>query len=92
MLREHRNAVADADDEALFKLLAETQHDYELFRAGKIGRETDAVGLDPDAVGGFGFSSFLMGDAIRERMAEITKNAEERVRGVEEEERTTRRV
>lgn len=91
-LREHRDAVAHADDEALFKLLAETQHDYELFRAGKIGREVEAVGPDPDAIGGFGFSSFLMGDAIRERMSEITKAAEDRLRQAEEAERQTRRL
>ncbi len=91
VLREHRNAVADRDDESLFKLLAETQLDYELFRGGKIGRESDAVG--PEAAGaGFGFSSFLMGDAIRERMADITKIAEDRVRDAEETERTTRRL
>ncbi len=91
-LREHRDAVADEDDEALFKLLAETQHDYELFRGGKIGRESDAVGPDAEAIGGYGFSSFLMGDAIRERMGEITKAAEDRLRDTDEAERTTRRI
>lgn len=92
VLREHRDAIADENDEGLFKLLAETQHDYEIFRAGKIGRESQAVGPDDGAIGGYGFGSFLMGEAIRERMAEITKNAEDRLRETEEAERTTRRI
>jgi prephenate dehydrogenase len=84
-----KDLLEPANDENLFKLLAQTELEYTAYRAGKVGRES-ATQL-PDAAG-FDFSSFLMGEAVKQKMHEITNAQEERVRERDAERRSRREV
>jgi prephenate dehydrogenase len=89
-LREVRDYVADIENEEdLFKLLAQTELEYGAYRDGKVGREADS---HLQEVGGFDFGSFMMGEALREKMRDITHEQEERVKRKEEERRTRRNI
>lgn len=89
-LSELKHEMLDpANDESLFKLLAQTELEYASYRAGNVGRE-HASAL-PDA-GGFDFSSFLMGEAVKQKMQEITHAQEERLRERDAERRVRREI
>jgi prephenate dehydrogenase len=89
-LREVRDYVTDkSHEENLFKLLAQSELEYGVYRGGKVGREVESGMQD---VSGFDFGSFLMGEALREKMREITRDQEERMKRLDQEQRSRRNV
>lgn len=89
-LGEFKDQLRDpANDENLFKLLAQTELEYASYRAGKVGR--DSATQLPDAAR-FDFSSFMMGEAVKQKMHEITNAQEERVRERDAERRVRREI
>ncbi len=68
-LRELRERVMDQEGEGdLFKLLAQTEFEHTAYRAGKVGRDVKNPMADAPM---FDFSSFIMGEALKQKMHEI---------------------
>ena len=87
-LRELRERVADVEDDAgLFRLIAENEYEYTAYRNGKIGREetTNAPDLSP-----MSFQEMLTGGWVSDKLGEITRNSEERMRDRDKERRDRR--
>ena len=81
---------ATEDEEELFRYLAQAQFEHESFINGKIGRAEVEPGMDKSV--GFDFGSFLMGDVIRDKLAEVQRNQEERLTDLEKKQRSKRNV
>jgi prephenate dehydrogenase len=89
-LRELREAVMKPDgEEDLFKLIAQTEFEYAAYRGGKVGREVKDHTSDAPT---FDFSSFIMGEAIKQKMHEISRSQEERLKEQDEARRLRRDV
>jgi prephenate dehydrogenase len=77
-LAELRDRIdyGDAMNEDLYKLIAATQWEYDLFRKGKVGREekglSDTRDMEP------GMLDFLAGGWVREKLTQLNKDAEDR--------------
>jgi len=77
-LEEMRERVLNVSgEEDLFKLLAQMEFEYAAYRNGKVGREVESTLSDLPS---FDIGSFIMGEAIREKMREITRDQDERVK------------
>ena len=76
-------------EEDLFKLLASTEWEYASFRGGKIGREVKSN--VPDAAA-FDIQSFIMGEAIKDKMNAISKDQDQRLKEQEERRRFRRDI
>lgn len=88
-LREIRDRLADQQaEEDFFKLLAATEFEYDAFRHGKVGREEKG----PDTDTSFSFQDFIAGAWVRERIQDMMKDSEDRMRQIEERDRTRRDV
>lgn len=81
---------ATEEEEELFRYLAQAQFEHESFINGKIGRAEGEPGMDKSA--GFDFGSFLMGDVIRDKLAEVQRNQEDRLTDLEKKQRSKRNV
>ena len=81
---------ATEEEEELFRYLAQAQFEHESFINGKIGRAEGEPGMDKSA--GFDFGSFLMVDVIRDKLAEVQRNQEERLTDLEKKQRSKRNV
>ena len=89
-LRELRDRVADIDgDQELFKLIAENEYEYTAYRNGKVGREESSgtPSLSP-----MSFQEMLTGGWVSDKLDEITKGSEERVRENEQRRRDRRDI
>jgi len=77
-LSELRDQIdsGEALNEDLYKLIAATQWEYDLFRNGKVGREekglSDTKDMEP------GMLDFLAGGWVREKLGQLNKDAEDR--------------
>lgn len=90
-LQELRRRLLDAEGEDdFYKLLAATELEYGLFKSGKVGREVE--GDQPAADIGGSFQDFVAGAWVREKFNEIMKSSEDRLRDLDEQERSRRRV
>jgi prephenate dehydrogenase len=88
-LQEFRRRLLDIESQDdLYKLLAATELEYNEFRLGKVGRD-ERVGASIDTAG---ITDFLAGGWIRDRLTQVMKDSEERLREMSEEERSKRRV
>ncbi len=91
-LLDLRDRINDVDNEGdLYKLLAATEYEYTGFRNGLVGRE-EKVGADVNAVGAFSFSDFLAGGWVSEKLREVMKDSEDRLRTLDEHDRNRRNV
>ena len=70
-----RRNFEDLDDEDLFRLIAQIELDYSAFMEGAIGRqeESNMEGTSSD------FGALLIGHAMKDKLDEMTKGAEQRV-------------
>ncbi|MEX2446257.1 MAG: prephenate dehydrogenase/arogenate dehydrogenase family protein [Dehalococcoidia bacterium] len=77
-LREMRDQLADpASEQDLFKLIAGNEFEYVAYRNGKVGREEK--NKSPD-MSGYTIQDFLMGGWAKDKIDEIARSSEERVR------------
>jgi len=89
-LQEMRGQLQDADQEILFQEIAQVELDYSAFQIGAFRRESktdsamDRAKLD--------FSSLLIGELAREKIAQITRDSEERLKEIEIEDRMRRNI
>ncbi len=91
-LLDLRDRINDVDNEGnLYKLLAATEFEHTGFRNGLVGRE-EKVGADVNAVGAFSFSDFLAGGWVSEKMREVMKDSDDRLKTLEEHDRTRRNI
>ena len=91
-LLDLRDRINDVDNEGdLYKLLAATEFEQTGFRNGIVGRE-EKVGGNMDEVGAFSFSDFLAGGWVSEKLREVTKDSEARLKSLEEHDRNRRSV
>ncbi len=90
-LQELRRRLVDAEaEDDLYKLLAATELEYSQFRSGKVGREE---GKEKEALDiGGSFQDFVAGAWVREKFNEIMKDSEDRLREMDAEERTRRKI
>ena len=87
-----RDRINDVDNEGdLYKLLAATEFEHVGFRNGLIGRE-EKVGADVSAVGAFSFSDFLAGGWVSDKLREVMKDSEDRLKVLDDHDRTRRNV
>lgn len=87
-----RDRINDVDNEGdLYKLLAATEFEHTGFRNGVVGRE-EKVGADVRSVGVFSFSDFLAGGWVSEKLREVMNDSEDRLKKLEEHDRTRRNV
>ena len=77
-LVELRGQIEDTEksNENLYRLIAATQWEYDLFRNGKVGREekglSDTKDLEP------GMMDFIAGGWVKEKLGQMDKDAEKR--------------
>lgn len=91
-LLDLRDRINDVDNEGdLYKLLAATEFEHTGFRNGIVGRE-EKVGANLSEVGAFSFSDFLAGGWVSEKLREVTKDSESRLKALEEHDRNRRNV
>lgn len=79
------------DEEELFRYLAQAQYEHDNFMHGKIGR-SESSEPSMDSTVGYDFGSFLMGDVIRDKLAEIQRGQEDRLTALDDEQRSRRNV
>ena len=91
-LLDLRDRINDVDNEGdLYKLLAATEFEHTGFRNGLIGRE-EKVGADVNAVGAFSFSDFLAGGWVSEKLREVMKDSDDRLKNLEARDRMRRSI
>ena len=91
-LLDLRDRINDVDNEGdLYKLLAATEFEHTGFRNGQIGR-VETGGPDMDKVSGFSFSDFLAGGWVGEKLREVLKDSDDRLKAAEQRDRTNRNV
>ena len=89
-LREMRARLTNTEtDEDLFKLIAESEYEYTAYRNGKVGREELSTTSE---VSSLSFQEMLTGGWVRDKLDEVTKGSEERVREIEARRRDRRDV
>ncbi|MDA0300920.1 MAG: prephenate dehydrogenase/arogenate dehydrogenase family protein [Chloroflexi bacterium] len=87
-LRER--VAAPEHEEVLFRQMAEASFEYSAFINGKVGREEPTHTAGSTAA--FSFQDFLAGGWMREKMAEVTGGAENRLAEIERQKRMRRDV
>jgi prephenate dehydrogenase len=87
-LRER--VAAPEHEEALFRQMAEASFEYSAFINGKVGREepTENAG----AAAAFSFQDFLAGGWMKEKLAEVTGDGDNRLAEIERQKRMRREV
>lgn len=91
-LQELRRRVADESaEEDLYRLIAATEWEYTGFRAGNIGRQ-EKGGEAMSAIDGVSFGEFLAGSWVTDKLATLTREAEDRVAQREAMERARRNI
>lgn len=91
-LLDLRDRINDVDNEGnLYKILAATEFEHTGFRNGLVGR-TEKVSANLDEVGAFSFGDFLAGGWVGEKLRQVMKDSEDRLRTIEEHDRTRRNV
>lgn len=89
-LQELRRRLVDMEGEDdFYRLLAATNLEHAEFKYGKVGREEKPVGQKLESAG---LSDYLAGAWIRDKFQEVMTASEERLRQMDEEERTRRRI
>jgi prephenate dehydrogenase len=89
-LLEIRDRLADEEgEEDFFKLLAATEFEYSTYQLGKVGREESRPALDSAE---FSFQDFIAGTWVRERINQVAKDADDRLRERETEARRRRDI
>ncbi|MEX2373801.1 MAG: prephenate dehydrogenase/arogenate dehydrogenase family protein [Dehalococcoidia bacterium] len=89
-LQELRRRLVDVEaEDDLYKLMAATELEYSRYRSGKVGR--DEGDEQPSDIGG-SFQDFVAGAWVREKFTQIMADSEQRLREMDEEERSKRRV
>ncbi len=87
-LMEIRDRLDDLEgEEDFFKLLAATEFEYSVYRLGKVGREEGKSELDSAE---FTIQDFLAGTWVRERINQMTKDSDDRLREQQTAERRRR--
>ena len=88
-LQEIREEISEHDREQLFTQIAQTELDYSAFTLGIVGRQEESVGVD---TAGLDFSAMLVGQAMKDKIDEMSEGSEERVRERELESRMKRDI
>ncbi|MBT5773531.1 MAG: hypothetical protein HOH95_04050, partial [Dehalococcoidia bacterium] len=88
-LRRIRDDIDNHDREELFTQIAKTELDYSAYLLGAIGRREESVGVD---TAGLDFSSMLVGQAMKDKIDQMSEGSEERVRERELESRLKRDI
>jgi len=89
-LQELRRRLVDVEGEDdFYRLLSATNIDHNEFKFGKVGREEKVSGERIEAAG---VSDYLAGGWIRDKFNEVMHASEDRLRQMDEEERTRRRI
>jgi hypothetical protein len=88
-LRRIRDDIDNHGREQLFTQIAKTELDYSAYLLGAVGRREE--GPDVDAAG-FDFSTMLIGQAMKDKIDQISASSEERVRERELEDRLKRDI
>jgi len=87
-LRDLRDEIDKNDREQFFAGIAKTELDYSAYLLGAVGRREDAQADSS----GFDFSALLVGQAVKDKIEEMTRGNEERFRERELERRMKRDV
>ena len=89
-LQEMRGQLQEVDQEILFQEIAQVELDYSAFQIGAFRRESKAdSGMDR---ANLNLSSLLIGELAREKIAQITRDSEDRLREAELEDRMKRNI
>jgi prephenate dehydrogenase len=76
-LRRVRDDIENHDREELFTQIAKTELDYSAYLLGAVGRTEQSGDVD---TAGFDLSSMLMGQAMKNKIDQMTEGSEDRVR------------
>ena len=91
-LQELRRRLLDIDaEDDLYKLIAATEHEYGLYRNGKVGREEADANSMPADMGG-SFQDFIAGAWVREKFNQVMQDSEDRLKSMDEESRQHRKL
>lgn len=89
-LLEIRDRLSDEEgEEEFFKLLAATEFEYSAYRLGKVGRDESKPIHDSAE---FSFQDFIAGAWVRERINQMAKDSDERLREMETRQRREREL
>lgn len=87
-LRRIRDDIDNHDREELFTQIARTELDYSAYLLGAVGRNEEGADVDTS----FDFSSMLVGQAMKDKIDQMSDGSEERVREKELERRLKRDI
>ena len=87
-LRDLQDRIADeGGEEELFRFIAQTSWDYTRFVDGQVGRREVDEGAEVPQID---FATMLVGEAMVDKMRELTRRSEERVEELERKQRLRR--
>jgi prephenate dehydrogenase len=88
-LRRIRDDINNDDREELFTQIAKTELDYSAYLLGIVGRKEEGPGVH---TAGLDFSTMLVGQAMKDKIDQMSEGSEERVRERELESRLKRDI
>lgn len=88
-LRELQERLSDDEDEELFRHIAMASWDYSSYREGAIGREE--IDQKTSQIPRAEIANLFMGEALANKMRDLTQASEERLKEMERKDRLTRR-
>lgn len=88
-LQGMRVRLKEADQEALYTEIAQGELDYSAFLIGAFGRQEEGAAMDTEQLD---FSTMLVGQMAKDKMTEMSKQSDERLREIERQRRMKRDI